>query len=193
MNKQLSNCCKAPINFNEKLDRPECYTCIECGRVIGTDLKTNTKDTNSQDSIHSTEEANQNVDSTIEEMVEELFANLSLEHSDNDGETCQSLFNKEGRYNGVGEMRECDCHVLGDKKVLEQALTQAREQGYTRGRIDEAKTCEGCSVEKLNKAKEQGAREEREKLSRFVGMRYPKTDETKELIAEIIKALKPQK
>ena len=44
---QLSNCCKAPIDFNEKLDRPECFTCIECGRIIGT---THNKESGVEDS-----------------------------------------------------------------------------------------------------------------------------------------------
>ena len=105
-------------------------------------MKTNTKDTNSQDSIHSTEEANQNVDSITESLMFKNFIEYDEE--------------------------------VEDKVVNEKKMAEAIEQALT-------------------KSKEQGAREEREKLSRFVGMRYPKTDETKELIAEIIKALKPQK
>lgn len=36
MTNQLSNCCKAEIYLNENLDRPECFTCSKCWRVIGT-------------------------------------------------------------------------------------------------------------------------------------------------------------
>lgn len=41
MNKQLSDCCKAEINLNSKLDRPECYTCSVCSRIIGSPLPNN--------------------------------------------------------------------------------------------------------------------------------------------------------
>lgn len=40
---QLSNCCKAKIDLNKTKERPECYTCSKCGRIIGSPLppKTN--------------------------------------------------------------------------------------------------------------------------------------------------------
>ena len=40
---QLSNCCKATIDLDKTKERPECYTCSKCGRIIGSPLppKTN--------------------------------------------------------------------------------------------------------------------------------------------------------
>lgn len=47
MSQQLSDCCKAPINLDSTKERPECYTCSVCGRVIGSPLP----DTNHTDSV----------------------------------------------------------------------------------------------------------------------------------------------
>jgi len=38
MTRQLSDCCKAPIDFYPKLERPECYRCSFCDRVIGSPI-----------------------------------------------------------------------------------------------------------------------------------------------------------
>lgn len=42
---QLSDCCKATIDLDKTKERPECYTCSKCGRIIGSPLSThNTRD-----------------------------------------------------------------------------------------------------------------------------------------------------
>ena len=38
MTTQLSNCCKATIDLDKTKDRPECFTCSKCGRIIGSPL-----------------------------------------------------------------------------------------------------------------------------------------------------------
>jgi len=40
MRSQLSDCCKAIINFYPKLERPDCYKCSVCNRVIGSPIHT---------------------------------------------------------------------------------------------------------------------------------------------------------
>ena len=35
---QLSYCCKAEIALDKNKQRPDCYTCKDCGRVIGSAL-----------------------------------------------------------------------------------------------------------------------------------------------------------
>lgn len=37
---QLSDCCKATIDLDKTKERPECYTCSKCGRIIGSPLST---------------------------------------------------------------------------------------------------------------------------------------------------------
>jgi hypothetical protein len=38
MTTQLSNCCKATIDLDKTKERPECFTCSKCGRIIGSPL-----------------------------------------------------------------------------------------------------------------------------------------------------------
>lgn len=38
MPKQLSDCCKATIDLDKTKERPECYTCSKCDRIIGSPL-----------------------------------------------------------------------------------------------------------------------------------------------------------
>lgn len=35
---QRSDCCKATIDLDKTKERPECYTCSKCGRIIGSPL-----------------------------------------------------------------------------------------------------------------------------------------------------------
>lgn len=41
---QLSDCCKATIDLDKTKERPECYTCSKCGRIIGSPLTHNTRE-----------------------------------------------------------------------------------------------------------------------------------------------------
>jgi len=80
---------------------------------------------------------------------------------------------------------EVTCNKYKIKDFIRTLIVAERFDAFTKGRAEEAKTCEGCVLlgkEYIEKAKEEGRQEERERINEYFGTKADCNTDTDEVI-----------
>jgi len=100
---QLSDCCKATIDLDKTKERPECYTCSKCGRIIGSPIP----------------------ERTVEEIVEDFtqYCNDGY-NGGKDGLRCTEC---DRKYRGQAQIEQL-CPVCNVRKAIQTIIDRYQSE-----------------------------------------------------------------